>query len=112
MTPDSITIGSSLNHQVELPVHDQDFNFDTFACALEPQIGARLADFEATNLDVIDEFREDRADNAQAVFVSIRLESQQGCEQIRHRPGGPGLGLTRDRVRNGNAVIIAVESAE
>jgi hypothetical protein len=44
MTPDSITMGSSLDHQVEFPIHLLDFNFDPFACALEPQIGVRFAD--------------------------------------------------------------------
>src|SRR5262247_4256025 len=109
MTPDSITMGSSFDHQVEFSIHLPDFNFDTFACALEPQIGERFADSKIVNLDMVDEFGEERADNAKAVFVPFRLEPQQGCEHVRHRPRGPGLWLTRDRVRHGNAIIIAAE---
>src|SRR5262245_41651234 len=97
---------------VQPSINLQDFDFYPLACALEPQVGARLADSESPNLDAIDEIGKRRADNAEAVFVAFRLEPQQCRDQIRRRPGGPGLRLAGDRVRNRNAVIVAVESSE
>src|SRR5262245_37611810 len=104
--------GSILDHQFQRSVDLQGFDLNLFTGALEPQIGASLADSEAPNLDLIDEFGKDRADDAQSVFVAFRLEPQQGREQIGYCPGGPSLRLASDRVRNRNAVIVTMESAE
>src|SRR5215813_459018 len=106
------TYGSSLDNYLKLSINLQRFDFDPVAGALEPQIGARLSDAEASNLDLVDEIGKRGSDDAQSVFVAFRLEPQQGSEQIRRRSRGPCLRLARHWVRNGNAVIVAVESAE
>jgi len=72
--------GSSLDRHVQRSVNFQDLDLDPFAGALEPQIGARLADSEAPNLDVVNMFGKDRADDAQSLFVAFRLKPQQGSE--------------------------------
>src|SRR5215470_909910 len=84
-----------LDIHVQPSINLQDFDFYPLARALEQQVGARLADSEAPNLDAIDEIGKRRADDAEAVFVAFRLEPQQCRDQIRHRPGGPGLRLAR-----------------
>src|SRR6185503_6956519 len=74
--------GSSLDRHVQCSVNFQDLDLDPFAGSLEPQIGARLADSEAPNLDVVNVFGKDWADDTQAVFVAFRLKPQQGREHI------------------------------
>src|SRR5689334_20853870 len=82
------------------------------AIAFEAQVSGAAADPEAAELEMPDEFRQHRIDDAQALLEAFGLESEGAFEEVRHCARRPCLWMTRHGVVNRDFVTFFTEACE